>query len=415
MVGFDFRSRAELPGKETATFFQDCCAAPNACSTRPTMAPRTASLLARFAPSVAGSARSLGGPAMLGRRTYLKPTFDTDEEFYSIQKGLEAKTDPNVPIPPQASAPPTPPPAPFVKGPGRIGGKRLRVPYHDLTGQPFPQGVMVSASQPAYLKLDELRRPDLLIPESMPEPGEDPAEVAGKEEEAGKDLKGLELPPLTGGPVPKAFTVAPTLPKTHGYMVGTLLYECYRTEPQWNQSMNLFGNFARWTAYALRIPTSNVIRLPEKVKTWTTPKSPFVHKKRQEVFWRRTKRAEIHLFDANPEVVERFFYFMRHWHQLPEITQKATTYRYVYVALYFPNTFTLGSDIDCLYKALSRRGTVLGCCSKSRRRTFRNCCARRASWLRQTPNFCWNRSDCHCSRTHEPFCIHRAVCVVGFQ
>lgn len=285
--------------------------------------------MVRLAPAAMGLTRTMGTPLVLGSRSYHKSTFDTDKDFHAFGQALKDKADINVKAPPQEPAPTTPEAAEFPRGPGRIGGKTLRTPYHDLTGQPLPQGVMISASQPSYLKLDELRRPDLLVPEGMPEPGENPAEVASKEEKAGKDLKGLEMPPLTGGPVPKAFTVAPTLPKTHGYLVGTLFYECWRTEPQWTQSMNMFANFARWTAYALRIPTSNVVRLPEKVETWTTPKSPFVHKKQQQVFWRRTKRAQIHLYDANPEVVERFFYFMRYWHQLPEIRQKATTYRYV--------------------------------------------------------------------------------------
>ncbi|KDN39157.1 hypothetical protein K437DRAFT_250888 [Tilletiaria anomala UBC 951] len=159
-----------------------------------------------------------------------------------------------------------------------------------------PQGVAISSTQPTYLRI-----PDEAAP-------------------AGKGNKSLVVPPTP----PKVFTVAPSRAPTHGVHVATLSLQAYGPSLA---SLDFFCNFARHAAFALDISASNVARLPTRTRLWTVPKSPFVHKKCQENFWRKTHKRAIKLYDANDETVNRWLQFLRIW-AVPGVGMKAQLFRY---------------------------------------------------------------------------------------
>jgi small subunit ribosomal protein S10 len=51
--------------------------------------------------------------------------------------------------------------------------------------------------------------------------------------------------------------------------------------------------------------------LPTQRTLWTVPRSPFVHKKSQENFERKVHKRMIKAWDADEEVVERWFKYLR--------------------------------------------------------------------------------------------------------
>ncbi|KAK0548885.1 mitochondrial 37S ribosomal protein rsm10 [Tilletia horrida] len=114
-------------------------------------------------------------------------------------------------------------------------------------------------------------------------------------------------------------------PLTHGVHVASLTLQTYGpTLP----NLENFSTFALRVMGALGIPHSGIARLPTRTSLWTVPKSPFVHKKAQENFERRTHRRVIKMWDANPDVVDRCFAFLRE-HSMAEVQMKAQIFRYV--------------------------------------------------------------------------------------
>lgn len=111
---------------------------------------------------------------------------------------------------------------------------------------------------------------------------------------------------------------------THGIHVATLHLRSYADGLS---NLDLFADFARRAAFAIGIPASGVARLPTRTSLWTVPRSPFVHKKSQENFWRKTHSRVIKLYDANDQVVDRWLHFLR-IHALPGVGQKAELFRY---------------------------------------------------------------------------------------
>jgi len=93
--------------------------------------------------------------------------------------------------------------------------------------------------------------------------------------------------------------------------------------------IDFFAHFASHAAAALGIPISKTVHLPTQRSLWTVPRSPFVHKKSQENFERRTHKRAIKAWDADPVVVDRWLQYLRkhalpgvgmrvaRWHRLP--------------------------------------------------------------------------------------------------
>ncbi|KZT35975.1 ribosomal protein S10, partial [Sistotremastrum suecicum HHB10207 ss-3] len=77
--------------------------------------------------------------------------------------------------------------------------------------------------------------------------------------------------------------------------------------------LNLFIHFAAHSAEALGIPLSRPVSLPTQRSLWTVPRSPFVHKKSQENFERKTHKRLLKAWDTNPGVIDKWMrYLQRH-------------------------------------------------------------------------------------------------------
>lgn len=124
--------------------------------------------------------------------------------------------------------------------------------------------------------------------------------------------------------MPDCLLPVESLAPTHGIHVATLHLRSYADGLP---NLDLFADFARRAAFAIGIPASGVAHLPTRTSLWTVPRSPFVHKKSQENFWRKTHSRAIKLYDANDQVVDRWLHFLR-IHALPGVGQKAELFRY---------------------------------------------------------------------------------------
>ncbi|KAE8232796.1 hypothetical protein CF326_g2166 [Tilletia indica] len=157
-------------------------------------------------------------------------------------------------------------------------------------------------------------------------PTQSPAQGAGREQNV-QSSGDKFVPP----PIPQTFEELryfqppESAPLTHGVHVATLSLWTYG--PTLHNLEN-FSIFALRVMGSLGIPHSGIARLPTRTSLWTVPKSPFVHKKAQENFERRTHRRAIKMWDANPEVVDRCLAFLRE-HSMAEVHSKAQLFRYV--------------------------------------------------------------------------------------
>lgn len=89
------------------------------------------------------------------------------------------------------------------------------------------------------------------------------------------------------------------LPKTHGIPVATFHFRSYHP-----RLLDFFVHFASHAASALGVPVSKPVHLPTQRRLWTVLRGPFVHKKSQENFERRTHKRVVKAWDASPEVVD---------------------------------------------------------------------------------------------------------------
>lgn len=112
---------------------------------------------------------------------------------------------------------------------------------------------------------------------------------------------------------------------THGVHVATLQLKSYN---QKTFDLDFFADFALRCAGALEIPTGGIASLPTRTSLWTVPRGPFVHKKSQENFWRRTHRRSIKVYDASDATVDRWLQFLR-MHEMPGVASKVSLLRYV--------------------------------------------------------------------------------------
>ncbi|KAF9969423.1 mitochondrial 37S ribosomal protein rsm10 [Actinomortierella ambigua] len=108
------------------------------------------------------------------------------------------------------------------------------------------------------------------------------------------------------------------IPSTHNIKVAQIQFRSYLP----NQ-LDFFTDFARRAAAALNIPCSGPIPLPVQTSRWTVNKSPFIHKKAQENFERKTHKRMLHVTDAHPDVVRRWVQFLNQ-HSLAGVGIKAS-------------------------------------------------------------------------------------------
>ncbi|WVR09563.1 ribosomal protein S10 [Kwoniella sp. DSM 27419] len=103
----------------------------------------------------------------------------------------------------------------------------------------------------------------------------------------------------------------------HGIHVATLHLQSYHP-----YNLDLTAQFAVHSAQSLNIPTSLPAFLPREKSLYTVLKSPFVKKKAQENFERRTHKRAIKVYDATQEGVDLWLRYLRQ-NGLPGVGMKA--------------------------------------------------------------------------------------------
>lgn len=85
----------------------------------------------------------------------------------------------------------------------------------------------------------------------------------------------------------------------HGVTVAQLQIRGYYSPP-----VDFMADFCVRAAYHFGLPCTGPIPLPRKIERWTVVRSPFIFKKSQENFERRTYSRLVTIKDGNPDVVE---------------------------------------------------------------------------------------------------------------
>jgi small subunit ribosomal protein S10 len=116
----------------------------------------------------------------------------------------------------------------------------------------------------------------------------------------------MATPNPTGtGPTILSFPNTPPLPHT-SHHTATLTLHSHHPYP-----LDLYTSFAYHTAQSLQIPTSRPAFLPTSKSLYTVLKGPFVHKKAQENFEKRTHRRAIKVFDTDKEVLDLWLRYLK--------------------------------------------------------------------------------------------------------
>lgn len=115
----------------------------------------------------------------------------------------------------------------------------------------------------------------------------------------------MQPPTTSGGPTILSFPNTPPLPHTSNH-TATLTLHAHHPYP-----LDLYTNFAYHTAHSLKIPATRPAFLPTTKSLYTVLKSPFVHKKAQENFEKRTHRRVIKVFDTEKEVLDLWLRYLK--------------------------------------------------------------------------------------------------------
>ncbi|KAF8603289.1 ribosomal protein S10 [Ceratobasidium sp. AG-I] len=99
----------------------------------------------------------------------------------------------------------------------------------------------------------------------------------------------------------------------HTHPVALLHFRTYHPP-----TLSLFLHFAYHAALALQIPLSHPAHLPTKRSLFTVPKSPFIFKKAQENFERKTHKRAVKVWNADPEVINVWLRYLEE-HMMPGI------------------------------------------------------------------------------------------------
>lgn len=110
-------------------------------------------------------------------------------------------------------------------------------------------------------------------------------------------------------------------PKTYGIKVAQLQLRSYETH-----GLDFFADFCQRVAYYLRIPMTNVVRLPTRRQLWTLNRSPFVHKRSMENFERKTHSRLLTCYDASAESIQAMLTYI-HENSYPGIGIRATVFQ----------------------------------------------------------------------------------------
>ncbi|KAI9302659.1 ribosomal protein S10 domain-containing protein [Cunninghamella echinulata] len=119
-------------------------------------------------------------------------------------------------------------------------------------------------------------------------------------------IKDIEVPNTEkSDELDEVFEVPKRITPTHDIPVCNLQLRGYIP-----QQLEFYADFAQRAAYHLGMPCSGIVPLPTQTSKWTVIKSPFVHKKSQENFERKTHKRLLQIKDSHPEVVERWLRYL---------------------------------------------------------------------------------------------------------
>lgn len=104
---------------------------------------------------------------------------------------------------------------------------------------------------------------------------------------------------------PVGLSLPKTHPQTHGIPVALLHFRSHHVP-----LLDFMLHFTLHTAYALGIPSSNAVHLPIQRTLVTVLRSPFIHKKSQENFDRKTYKRVIKVWDADGDLVDRWINYL---------------------------------------------------------------------------------------------------------
>ena len=96
--------------------------------------------------------------------------------------------------------------------------------------------------------------------------------------------------------------------------------------------VEFMADFCVRAAYYFGLPCSGPVPLPRRIERWTTIKSPFIYKKQQEVFERRTFARLVTVKDGHPDVVEMWLSYCAR-NQFFGTGMKAHIFSYDYVGV----------------------------------------------------------------------------------
>ncbi|CAO3642561.1 unnamed protein product [Cunninghamella blakesleeana] len=120
------------------------------------------------------------------------------------------------------------------------------------------------------------------------------------------NIKDIEVPSVDKSEeLDEVFEAPQRIPPTHHIPVCNLQLRGYLP-----QQLEFYADFAQRAAFHLGMPCSGIVPLPTQTSKWTVIKSPFVHKKSQENFERKTHKRLLQIKDSHPEVVERWLRYL---------------------------------------------------------------------------------------------------------
>ncbi|CCO30294.1 30S ribosomal protein S10, mitochondrial AltName: Full=Mitochondrial ribosomal small subunit protein 10 [Rhizoctonia solani AG-1 IB] len=147
--------------------------------------------------------------------------------------------------------------------------------------------------------------------QTSPDPQELPPPIQPPKSYIPKSI-GLTQPHDPSVP-PKSLLKPPVHAPTHHHPVALLHFRTY-----YHPNLEFFLHFAYHAAYALGIPLSHPAHLPTQRSLFTVLKSPFIFKKAQENFEKKTHKRAVKVWDTEPEVLNVWLRYLEE-HMMPGV------------------------------------------------------------------------------------------------
>lgn len=122
---------------------------------------------------------------------------------------------------------------------------------------------------------------------------------------------------------PISFKSPTKLDKTHNIPIATLQFKAHSTD-----NLDFFVDFAQRSAYYLGVVLTGPVPLPTTHQRFSVLKSPFVHKKSQELFEKRTHGRLLKVWDTDQEVVKRWIAYLDS-HSMVGVRMKLELFQYL--------------------------------------------------------------------------------------